>query len=182
VSAVSIHTESLESGNEDEESREPVPQREGEVDEKLVGQVLGDMVLLDDVVDVRNSRANEQGKDESDDVVSLTPDVDIDGVEEDEEREAPVNAIDDGLLAVLGGLIDDGSEKKEVNDRPDAEHPARWSEVGLLAHTVVRVRSSYGVHSRAEEENVENYVDNFEQNTISPVSHVCVVFESLKVS
>lgn len=76
------------------------------------------MVLLDDVVDVRNGRADEESEDESDDVVATAPDADVDGVEDDEEWETPVDTVDDDLLARLEELVDDGSEKEEVNDRP----------------------------------------------------------------
>jgi hypothetical protein len=42
-------------------------------------------------------------------VVVGGPEVDIDGVEDAEEREAPGDAVDDGLLAVGEELVNDGS-------------------------------------------------------------------------
>ena len=46
------------------------------------------------------------------------PEVDVDGVEEREEREAPGDTVNDDSLAVVEELVDDGSEKQEVNERP----------------------------------------------------------------
>ena len=37
----------------------------------------------------RNGRTDEQGEDESDDVMTGSPKVNVDGVENDEDREAP---------------------------------------------------------------------------------------------
>lgn len=42
-------------------------------------------------------------------VVVCGPEVDVDGVEDAEEREAPGNAVDDGLLAAGEELVDDGA-------------------------------------------------------------------------
>ena len=47
------------------------------------------MVLLHDPVDVAHGRAHEESKDESDIVVAMGPDVDVDGVKREEQREAP---------------------------------------------------------------------------------------------
>lgn len=54
----------------------------------------------------------------TDDIVLPNPDVDVDGVEDGEQREAPRDAVDDGSFALREELVDDGSEEKEVDDRP----------------------------------------------------------------
>ncbi len=85
-----VDTECLERGEENEHGRPAVVQREREVHPDWKGnssqrqhvlwrettrtfvvEVLAGMVLLDDVVDVRDSRADEQREDESDDIVLL---------------------------------------------------------------------------------------------------------------
>ena len=47
------------------------------------------------------------------------PDVDVDHVQDGEEREPPANAVNDDLLAALKELVDDSSEEKEMDERPD---------------------------------------------------------------
>jgi len=80
-----VDAERVEAGEEDQVSRPAMPEREREMNEQFVANVLSGMMLLNDVVDVRDGRANEDGEDESDDVVAMSPDVDVEGVEEDEE-------------------------------------------------------------------------------------------------
>jgi len=166
-----VHTESVKGSDEDKESRESVPQGEGQVDEYLIIDVLGDVMLPDDIVDVGDSRADEESKDEGDDVVTSSPDVDVDGVEEDEEGEAPADSVDDGLLAALGELVDDSAEKQEVNDGPDTKDPAGGGEVGLFTSVVVRMGTSDRVYACSEEEDVCDYVDDFEEDTVCPLRH-----------
>lgn len=123
VVAVCVHTERLKRRHKDKESRESMPKGEWKVNPEFVVNILSRVVLLDDVVDMRDSRADEESKDESNDVVAAAPDADVDGVEDDEEGETPVYTVDDNLLAGFKELVDDCSEKEEVNDRPDAECP-----------------------------------------------------------
>lgn len=52
------------------------------------------------------------------DVVVPGPEVDVDGVQDGEEGEAPGDAVDDDLLSAIEELVDDGSEEEEVNKRP----------------------------------------------------------------
>jgi len=84
-----VDTEGIESGNDDEDGGPTVVKREGKVDEELVGIRLGCVVFLDNVVDVRNSRANKEGKDKGNNVVVRSPQVDVDGVEDTKKGEAP---------------------------------------------------------------------------------------------
>jgi len=171
VVTVSVHAKGLESGDEDEESRESVPEGEGEVDPKFIVDVLGGVMLLDNVVDVRGGRADEQGKDESNDIVAARPDVDVDGVEDDEQGEAPVDGVNDNLLAGFEELVDDGAEEKEVDNGPDAEGPSSGSEVRLLASAVVVVGTSDGVDVTTGEEEVDDNVHDFEEDAFCPLCH-----------
>jgi len=83
VVSVSVHTEGLE-GSEDNEIGGPsVVEREGKVNPEFIVYVLADMALLDGVIDVRDSRADEQGKDKGDDIVLAAPNIDVDGVKND---------------------------------------------------------------------------------------------------
>lgn len=162
VVAVRVHTEGLERRDEDKEGRESVPEREWKVDPEFVIYVLSRVMLFDEIVDVRDGRADEESKDESDDVVAAAPDADVDGVEDDEEGETPVDTIDDDLLSGFEELVDDGSEKEEVDDRPEAEYPGSGSEVSLLAGAVDWSRSSDGVDVATGEEEVDDNVHDFE--------------------
>jgi hypothetical protein len=87
----------------------------------LVIDVLGRVVLLDNVKHVRDSCGDEERQDPGDDVVSASPNIDVEDVEEDEERESPVHAVDDGLLASFEELVDDGAEEEKVDDGPEGE-------------------------------------------------------------
>jgi len=46
------------------------------------------------------------------------PEIDVDGIEDTEKREAPGNTVNDCLLAVGSELIDNGAEKEDVNEGP----------------------------------------------------------------
>jgi len=168
---VSVHAKGLESGDEDEESRKSMPEREGEVNPEFIVDVLGSVMLLDDVVDVGNGRADEKGEDESNDIVATRPDVDVNGVEDDEEGEAPVDAVNDNLLAGFEELVDDGTEEEEVDNGPNAECPSSGSEEGLLASAVVVVGTSDGVDVATGEEEVDENVHDFEEDAFCPLCH-----------
>jgi len=91
------------------------------------------VVLLDDIVDVSHCGANKESKDESRDVIAMSPEVDVDGIEDGKERESPRDAIDNYSFAIRAELVYDSTEKKKVNERPDEERPRRWSDVSLLS-------------------------------------------------
>jgi len=48
-------------------------------------------------------------------IMAGSPKFHIDGIENTQKRETPVNSINDNLLSFRGKLIDDGTEKEEVN-------------------------------------------------------------------
>jgi len=53
-----IDAEGIKCSDEDEEGGETVPEGEGKMDPEFVIDILGGMMLLDDVVDVRDSGAD----------------------------------------------------------------------------------------------------------------------------
>lgn len=104
------------------------------------------------------------------------PDADEHGVQDCEERESPRDPVNyDGLCMGGGELIDDGAEEEEVDDRPSEERPDGWGEVRLLDVAVDRVRGSYGVYVRPQEEDVNDDVDDLEKDSIFPLGggHCC---------
>jgi len=103
------------------------------MDEELIAVGRWSVVLLDDIVNMSHCRTDKQSKDESRDVVTSSPEVDVDGIEDGKERESPRDAIDNYSFTIREELIYDSTEKKEVNERPDEERPRRWSNVSLLS-------------------------------------------------
>lgn len=59
-----INAERLKDGEDDENSRPTVVQRERQVDEELVRHTLRSVMFLDDVVDVRHSGADQKSEHE----------------------------------------------------------------------------------------------------------------------
>jgi hypothetical protein len=60
--------------------------------------------------------------------VTGIPQPHIDGVENSQECETPVNSINYNLLPFRGKLIDDGTQKEEVDQRPGSELiEERWT-------------------------------------------------------
>lgn len=98
------------------------------MDEELVCPRLARVELSHDVVNVRDSRRDEKGKDEGDDVMLVGPNVDVDRVEDGEEREAPRDAIDDDALAAGEELVYDSAEKQEMDKRPARGECELWDE------------------------------------------------------
>lgn len=67
----------------------------------------------------------------TDDIVLPAPDVNVDGVEDAEEGEAPGDGVDDHALAGREELVDDCAEKEQMNERPVetqsvSQSPARF--------------------------------------------------------
>lgn len=54
----------------------------------------------------------------TDDVVVMSPERDICRVQHSKEREPPRDAVNDHLLPSIEELIDDGSEKQEMDEGP----------------------------------------------------------------
>lgn len=46
------------------------------------------------------------------------PKVNVDCIQNTEERESPRDTLDDDVVSSLLELVDDGTEEEEVNDRP----------------------------------------------------------------
>jgi len=107
-----IWTKCLEGREDDKDSRPPVVQREWKVDKDLVRQTLSMVIFLDDIINMRHSRANKQGHDECEDIIVPSPELDVDSVQDTEQREAPRHAVDDDSLSMREELVDDGAEEK----------------------------------------------------------------------
>jgi len=113
-----------------------VVEREGEVNEELITIRLGGVIFLDDIVNVGDGRADEQSKDKGKDVIVGCPQIDVDGIEDAEQRESPGDTVNDSTFAFGEELVDDGAEEKDVNQSPDEERPWCGGDVCLLAIVV----------------------------------------------
>jgi len=71
----SVYAECLECGKDDEDGREPVVEREWEMNPEFIIDVASWVMFLDDVIDVTHAAANEESEDERDDVMLATPNV-----------------------------------------------------------------------------------------------------------
>jgi len=76
-------------------------------------------MLFNHVVDVSYCGRDEERKDESGNVAVVGPQVDVDGIQDTEERETPRDTVNDDLLSTREELVDDGAEKENVNYSPD---------------------------------------------------------------
>jgi hypothetical protein len=110
-----------------------VIQGKREMDEELIAPGRRSVVFLDDIVDVSHCGADKESKNESRDVMTRSPEVDVDGIEDGKERESPRDAIDNYSFTLREELVYDSTEKKKVNERPDEERPRGWSDVSLLS-------------------------------------------------
>jgi len=116
------------------------------MDEEFVGDVFGRVMLFDDVVDVGHGGADEESQDECDDVMLMSPEIDVDGVENSQEREAPGDAIDDDLFSGGEELVDDCGEEEKVDKRPYEESPGSGCDVRFFGAKVDPRWGGYGVY------------------------------------
>jgi hypothetical protein len=163
-----VAAECLEAGQEDEDGGPTVIEGEGKVDEEFIAQVVGSVILLDDVIDMTDSRRDTEGENEGDDVVSTGPDAHVECVENCEDWETPSNTIDDDILSGIGELEDNVSEQQEVDKRPDQESPPSRGEIRFLGAVVDVSWTGNGVDVRSEEEEIHDNVYNLEEDTIFP--------------
>jgi len=85
------------------------------MDPQFIVKALAGVMLLHDVVDVTDTATNEEGEDESHNIMLAGPDVDVDTGEDSQERETPGDAINDGTLASREELVDDITEEEEMD-------------------------------------------------------------------
>lgn len=65
-------------------------------------------MLLNDVIDVRHSRGDEKGENESKDVVVGGPEIDVNRVEDGEDGESPRDSVNDHSFCMgRGELVND---------------------------------------------------------------------------
>lgn len=82
------------------------------------------------------------------------------GIQDAKEREAPRYSIDDYFLARGGELVDDSTQKKQVDERPNQKGPWSRGYVCLPATEVDIMRCRYGVDVGTEEKEVNDNVYN----------------------
>jgi len=163
-----VDTESLKGSQPDKDNCPSVVERERKVDKKFAGQADTPAMLVDNVVDVAYSGAHKEGEDKGDNIMTMRPHTNVDGIEHRKKWEAPADAIDDEFLAGACKLVENETEEKEVNEGPDEEGPGRWSEVGLFSRAVHVARASNGVDIATEEEEIHNDIYNLEEDAIFP--------------
>lgn len=83
--------------------------------------LLARVVLLDDIVDLRNGRSDKKGQDEGEDVPVSGPEINVDRVEYTKQGESPVDRVDDDFFTSSGELENHGTEEKKVDDGPYVE-------------------------------------------------------------
>jgi hypothetical protein len=115
-----IPTERRESGQDDQDDAQSVPEREGSVNEEFLGDGLASVLGLDDVVDLGYGGRDEEGEDERGDVpyrwkdisgwnemegekvlTVMSPKPNVGKVQDGQQGEPPLNAINDDRLASL---------------------------------------------------------------------------------
>jgi len=85
------------------------------MDEEFIQVTRRRMEFLDDVVDVRNGRTDKKGKNECNYILAGSPKSHVDGIENSQKCETPMDSINNDLLSFRGELIDDGTQKEEVD-------------------------------------------------------------------
>jgi len=168
-----VHAECLKSGENNQDGRESMVQREREVDPEFVIDVLTSMVLFDNVVDVAHGAAHEKSENERNNVVLVGPNVDVNASEDREERETPADPVNNGAFAVREELVDNVAEEEQVDQRPNTECPRGRSKVRLLACVVNIVWAGNRVDIGSKEEDVNDDVHDLEEDTIFPIISHC---------
>lgn len=79
------------------------------------------MAFFHNPVDMTDGRAHKERKDERHNIMSMGPNIDIYGIEDQQEGEAPRNAVDDDPLSRREELVDDVSEQQQMNHGPNVE-------------------------------------------------------------
>lgn len=158
----SLYAKGFEGGEDDEDCSPTVPQRERKVNPDFIMDRLGRVVFLYNIVDVGHSGRDKKGKDECPDIVAAAPKVDVNGIQYNEQRETPGNAVDNDMLARSEELVNDSSEKKEVDQSPDEESPRGRCDV-CDGGTEIDVQGPRTIGVGAEEQTVDNNVDDFQK-------------------
>jgi len=107
---VCVDAKCFKGGDEYEDGDPSVSEGEWEVNEDLVGPATGLVIPAQDPVDMGGGRIDEQTEDESPDVMTVSPKVDIDGDEDGEDGEPPTNTLNDESVTSVGELIDEITE------------------------------------------------------------------------
>lgn len=133
---VGVNSECFEGCEYYEDGSPAMVERKWEVNEQFISNTLRGVMLFDDVVYVGYGRADEERKYECPHVVVASPQVDIDGIQDGQERETPRHAIDNNGLSAGEELVNDRAQKKKMDERPNKEGPRSWGDVGLFSTEV----------------------------------------------
>jgi len=145
-----------------------VVEREREMDEQLVRKVFGAVALFDFQVDVGNTGCYAEHEHECENVMMLSPEMDVRSIEKTEEGQGPPDAINDDLFPRGEELLDHSPKQKEVYNSPDIPSPGRGSDIRLLPMVIVPTRGTESVHIRTKEEDVHRDVRNLQNESIRP--------------
>lgn len=137
VMRVHVPPKRLESTQDHQNQRVGVPQAERQVEDDLVrgGGVAG-FGGLDGVVDLGDGGGDEEGEDKGGDVPVLVPEPDKRLVQDGEEREPPLDAVDEDLFTVFGELVEHEEEEEEVDQSPRVVEPLTRGHPCFLAAAV----------------------------------------------
>jgi len=111
-----VDAKGFKAGDEDEDGDPSVGEGEWQVDKDLVGNGTGAVVSLDDPVNVGDCRVDKEREDKGPNVMSASPNVDVDGDQNSEDGEPPTDTVNDDCLSLIGKLIDEITEEKEMNE------------------------------------------------------------------
>jgi len=94
------------------------------------------------------------------------PDVDVDGVEDEEDSKAPPDGVDDDPFAGREELVDEEADEEKVDKRPDPESVWCRGQISFLSAVVDIVGTSNGVDVGSEQEEVGYDIDDLEEDAI----------------
>ena len=80
--------------------------------------LLARVVLLDNVVDLRDGGGDQQAHDEGEDEPVSGSEENKDRVEDAKDSESPTDRVDDNLFAAGSELVYHGAEQQKVDQRP----------------------------------------------------------------
>jgi len=148
-----------------DEDNESVPQREGSMNEKTIPPGVGRIVLLQVVENKRHRGCSEEDGNEGQNQMSLLPQRKPNSIQDTGNNKVPANTVDSNFMRRFKPLVDDEASQKDVDDRPDIEDPWSRCEISLVLqdNLWVRFRTSNGVDSGTQEEEVNDHVCNLLQ-------------------
>lgn len=90
-------------------------EREWEMYKQLISNSLGVMMLLHNIVNVSYCGRDEESENEGGDIAVMSPQIDVNSIEDTEEGEAPRNTVNDDMLSSREELVDNCTFKMPVS-------------------------------------------------------------------